>query len=255
MLHDLWSARDIVRVFVGRDLQLRYRQAVLGVLWVLILPLATVALLTLVFSRIQERTSSVPYPVFALAGMLIWLYFSSAVSRGSEVLVENPSLITKVWFPRVTAPAAALVSPLLDLAIGVVLLVVLQLALGVPVRWTIVLLPAAVGLTMLVGFGLVLILSAFNVRYRDVRHAIGPAMQILFFATPVAYSLDVVPSWARALVALNPLTGIIELVRWAVLGMAFDALHLFFAVGFAIVLVALGALYFRRAERTFADVI
>lgn len=254
-LRDLWMSRDIVRVFVARDLQLRYRQAALGMLWVVIQPLATVGLLSIVFGQIQGSSGGAQYVVFALVGMILWQYFSSAVSRGSEVFTDNPTLITKVWFPRISVPVAALLSPLVDLAVGAALLLVAQLVFGVPLRWTLLLLPLAVALAVCIALGAVLFLSAINVRFRDVRHAVGPLLQILFFATPVAYSLDLLPAWGQTLVAINPLTGVIELARWTVFGSPFPIEHIAVSIAWAVILVLAGSRFFKRAEWNFADVL
>jgi ABC-2 type transport system permease protein/lipopolysaccharide transport system permease protein len=252
----LWRSRDLVRFLALRDLRVRYKQAVLGVLWVLLQPIATVAIFTLVFGRLARISSQdIPYPLFALTGMVVWTYFSTATVRGSEVLVNNPQLVTKVYFPRVAAPAAALLPPLVDLAVSMVLVVALMAYYGVAPTWRVVATPLVLLLLLLAAFGIALWLCALNVRYRDVQHALGPVMQIWFFASPVAYPTTLLAGWKEMVFGLNPMTGVIGLARWSLL----DAPWPGWPLGVSLVTVAGvlggGLVHFRRAERSFADVI
>lgn len=252
----LWRSRDLVRFLALRDLRVRYKQAVLGVLWVLLQPIATVAIFTLVFGRLARISSQdIPYPLFALTGMVVWTYFSTATVRGSEVLVNNPQLVTKVYFPRVAAPAAALLPPLVDLAVSMVLVVALMAYYGVAPTWRVLATPLWLLLLLLAAFGIALWLCALNVRYRDVQHALGPVMQIWFFASPVAYPSALLAGWKELAFGLNPMTGLLGLARWSLLGAPWPGWPL--AVSLAIVAGVLGGglRYFRRAERSFADVI
>lgn len=255
-LSALWRCRTLIGYLALRDLRLRYRQAALGVVWVLVQPVASVVIFTFVFQRLAGVGSQgVPYPLFALAGMITWTYFSTSISRGSEVLVANPALVTKVYFPRIAAPAAGLISPLLDLAVSLGLVVVLAVYYriwpGLP------LLAAPLWLLLLAGtsFGFSLWLSALNVRFRDVRYALAPVLQLWLFASPVAYPGTLVGGWKGLVYAVNPVVGVIDLGRWSLLGAPWPGWPLLVSVISGGVVLVSGLAYFRRAERTFADVV
>jgi ABC-type polysaccharide/polyol phosphate export permease len=252
----LSRSRDLIALLALRDLRLRYKQAALGVLWVLIQPIISVAIFTLVFSRLARISSeNVPYPLFALTGLVVWTYFSTAVVRGSEVLVDNPQLVTKVYFPRLAAPAAGVLPPLVDLAVSMALVVPLMVINGVPLTWRVVAMPIWLGLLVLAAFGMTLWLAALNVRFHDVRYALGPLMQIWLFASPVAYPSALLSERSQLLYAVNPMTGLIGLARWSLLGTPWPGWPLAVSVAAVAVLLWGGLAYFRRAERTFADVI
>jgi ABC-type polysaccharide/polyol phosphate export permease len=252
----LWRHRGLIGYLAWRDLKVRYRQATLGILWVLVQPVATVVIFTFVFDRLAGIDSDgIPYPLFALAGMVTWTYFSTAVSRGSEVLVGNPNLVTKVYFPRVVAPAAGLVSPALDMAVSMTLLAGLLVYFGV---WPgLPLLAAPLWALLLLGTTLAfsLWLSALNVRYRDVRHALAPVLQLWLFASPVAYPAALLSGWTQYVYAINPMVGILELGRWSLVGGPWPGWPLAVSLASASLVLATGLVYFRRAEPTFADVI
>ncbi|MDQ1483623.1 MAG: type transport system permease protein, partial [Actinomycetota bacterium] len=215
----LWRSRDLVGYFALRDLRVRYKQAVLGVLWVLLQPIASVVIFSLVFGRLANINSQgVPYPLFALLGMVVWTYFSSATTRGSEVFASSPELVTKVSFPRLAAPAAAMLPPLVDLVVSMALVAILFVYYDVVPTWRLALSPVWIMLLVLTAFAPSLWLSALNVRYRDVRQAVGPAMQIWLFASPVAYPSTLLSPTGELLYALNPMAGVIGLARWSVLG-------------------------------------
>lgn len=252
----LWRARDLIGFFVLRDLRVRYSQAVLGVLWVLLQPVATVVIFTFVFSRLARVGSDgVPYPLFALAGMVVWTYFSGAVSRGSESLVGNPELVTKVSFPRVAAPAAAVLSPLVDLVVSLGLLAVLLMVYRRSPGWAVLATPLWMLLVVLTAFGVSLWLAALNVRFRDVKQALGPVLQIWLFASPVAYPSSALDGAAALVYALNPMVGVIGLARWSLLGAPWPGWPLAVSVGALLGVLLSGAAYFSRAQRSFADVI
>lgn len=252
----LWRSRQLVGYLATRDIKLRYRQAVLGVVWVLLQPVISVVIFTLVFSRLAHvDTEGVPYPLFALTGMVMWTYFSSAVSRASAVLVSNPSLVTKVYFPRIAAPAAGLVSPFLDLAVSLLLLAGL---LGVYRRspgLALLAFPLLLVLLALTTFGFALWLSALNVRFRDVQQAVPPLLQVGLFASPVAYSAAALSGWRSLGYAINPMTGLIDLGRWTLVGGPWPGWPLAVSTVTAALILWTGLRYFRRAERSFADVI
>lgn len=252
----LWRSRELLFFFALRDLRVRYKQAALGVAWVLLQPIASVAIFTLVFGRLANIDSEgVPYPLFALLGMVVWTYFSNSTVRGSEVLVNNPELVTKISFPRMTAPASALLPPIIDMAVSMALVALLLLYYRVPLGWALLATPVWVLLLMLAAFGMALWLSAVNVKYRDVQHAVGPIMQIWLFASPVAYPSSLLSPTHELLYALNPMTGVIALARWSVLGTPWPGWPLAVSLGSVAVLLVSGMAYFRKSERFFADVI
>lgn len=253
---ELWANRELVVFFAMRDLRVRYKQAVFGVAWVVLLPIITTAAFTLVFHRLADVDSrGVPYPVFALAGLLGWTYLSQCITRGSEVLVGNPSLITKVYFPRLIAPVASLLPPMVDLGVGLLLLTVVCLAYGVAPGAGLLLLPVWLLLLAVTALGVVCVLAALNVRFRDVRQVVGPVLQALLFLSPVGYSAQALEGWARYAYALNPVVGVLELGRYVLVGAAWPGWSLALSTASALVLSALGLVYFQRAQRSFADVI
>jgi ABC-type polysaccharide/polyol phosphate export permease len=252
----LWHARELIGYFALRDLRLRYRQAVLGVLWVLAQPVASVAVFTVVFSRLAGvESQGVPYPAFALVGMITWTYFSSVVVAGSGALVNNASLVTKVYFPRMAAPAAALLPPAVDLAISMVLFGAVAVYYGVFSGARLLAFPIWLLLLMVTAFAVVLWLSALNVRYRDVQHAVAPILQVWLFASPVAYPATLLSGWQELVYAINPVVGVIQLGRWSLLGTPWPGLPLLISTGSTAVLLISGLAYFNRAQRSFADVI
>jgi ABC-type polysaccharide/polyol phosphate export permease len=252
----LWRSRDLIGFFALRDLRVRYKQAALGVIWVLLQPIASVLIFTLVFRRLAHIGSEgVPYPLFALLGMVIWTYFASATLRGSEVLVNNPQLVTKVFFPRIAAPAAAMLPPLVDLAVSITLVAVLMVFYRVAPTWRLLAVPVWLLVLMLAAFGMAMWLCALNVRYRDVQHAVGPLMQIWLFASPVAYPSSALSGWHEWVYALNPMAGVIGLARWSVLDTPWPGWPLVVSLGSVAAVLVSGLVYFRSAERSFADVI
>jgi ABC-type polysaccharide/polyol phosphate export permease len=253
---DIWRGREIMLFFALRDLRVRYKQAVLGVTWVVAQPIITVLTFTLVFDRLAEVDSQgLPYPVFALAGLLGWTYVSQCVSRGSEVLVNNPSLITKVYFPRITAPLASLLPPAVDLAVGLLLLLLLCLAYGVVPGVALLLLPVWLLLLAFTALGPTCFLAALNVRYRDVRHIVPPVLQALLFLSPVGYSSTALDGLARYLYALNPVVGVLELGRYVLVGGDWPGMVLLISGAVSLLLTVGGVAYFQRSARSFADVI
>jgi len=242
--------------FALRDLRLRYRQAALGVVWVLFQPVATVAVFTLVFDRLAGIDSQgVPYPLFALVGMVTWTYFASSVQAASTSLVSNANLVTKVYFPRIAAPGAALLPPAVDLGISMLLVIAMMSYYGVfsGVR----LLGALLWLLFLgvTALGVALWLSALNVRFRDIQHAVAPLLQLWLFASPVAYPASLLEGWQELVYAVNPMVGVIGLGRWSLLGAPWPGWSLAVSAGTTILVFIVGLAYFGRAQRFFADVI
>ena len=255
-LVQLWGSRELVGFFALRDLKVRYKQAVLGAAWVLLQPLTTVAALTLVFNRLANVASQgVPYPLFALIGLLTWTYVSRSVTDCSEVLVANSALVTKVWFPRLAAPVAAVLPPLLDLAVAAGLVAVLLAVYGIWPGWQLLVAPLSLLLAVCAALGAGLALATLNVRFRDTRQAIAPLLQLGLFLSPVAYASSSLHGAARLAYAINPAAGAIDLARWSVAGAPWPGWSLAISATSALLVLAGGLLIFLRAERSFADVI
>jgi lipopolysaccharide transport system permease protein len=255
-LRELWAYRELLWFLAWRDIQLRYRQTALGVAWALIQPLFTMLLFTLFFGTLAGMPSDgVPYPLFAYAGLLSWTFFANAVTASGNSLVGSSHLITKVYFPRLLVPTAAVVAGLVDLAVASVLFAGLALYYGVVPSWSILLLPVLVVLLVLLALAVGLWMAALNVRYRDVRHALPFLIQLWMFATPVIYPASLVPERWRWLLALNPLTGLVEALRAVLFGRTPDWSTLGVAVAITLGVLVLAVGYFRRQERDFADVV
>ena len=255
-LPDLWAYRELLYFLTWRDIKVRYKQTVLGALWAIIQPLATMLLFTLVFNRLAGLdTGDVPYPLFAYTGLLLWTFFANAVINSTNSLVNNTNLITKVYFPRMFIPAAAVGAGLVDFAIGSLMLVALAFYYQVTPGWGILLLPLFLLLSVVLSLAVGMLVSALTVKYRDLRHALPFLIQFWMFASPVIYPLQQVPETWRFLIALNPVTGIIEGFRASLLGGTFDRPATIIAVAMTLVLFAVSFYLFRRIEETFADLI
>lgn len=253
----LWQYRELLGFLVWRDVKVRYKQTLIGATWVLLQPLLTMAIFTVVFGRLARMPSEgVPYPLFALAGLLPWTYVSQAVGWGGSSLVRNSTLISKVYFPRLLIPVASVITPLLDLALSLLALLVLMAWYGVAPTWRALTLPLFLLLALATATAVSLILSALNVRYRDVGYAIPFLIQIWLFASPVAYPMSLVPEGWRWLYALNPMAGVIQGFRWALVGAASpDPAVVAASSGMVVAVLLAGIVFFRHLERTFADVI
>lgn len=253
----LWQYRELLYFLIWRDVKIRYKQTAIGVAWAVLQPLLTMVLFALVFGRFAGVPSDgVPYPVFAYAALLPWYYFAQAVTESGRSLVGDAHLIRKVYFPRLVIPLAAVVRPLVDFALSFLVLLGLLVWFGIRPGWGVAALPVFVLLAMLTALAAGLWLSALNVRYRDVGHTIPFLVQIWLFASPVAYPLGLVPEAWRFLYSLNPMVGVIEGFRWALLGKGSPDLQAMAASSVAVLVVLFGGLvHFRLLERTFADVV
>ncbi|WP_049788119.1 ABC transporter permease [Geodermatophilus obscurus] len=253
---ELWNAREIAAFLALRDLRIRYKQAILGAAWVVLQPLVTVAAFTLVFDHLAGvDTRGVPYVAFALAGLLSWSYVSRCIARGSEVLVGDSALVTKVYFPRLAAPLATLLPPLVDLVVGLVALAVVCVVLDVVPTAGLLLLPVWLLLLALTALGPTCFLSAVNVRFRDAGQMVPTALQVLLFLSPVAYSAASLEGAARYAYALNPVVGVIEFGRFVLVGGPWPGTVIAVSTAVSVLLAVLGIRYFLRASRAFADVI
>ena len=255
-LPELWASRELVVIIALRNVKVRYKQTLLGVAWSVLQPLAGVAIFTVVLGRLAKVPSEgIPYPVFVFAGLALWMYFSNAANAGAESLVQYRDLVTKVYFPRLLAPLAAILPGLIDLGISLLAVGVFMVVFGVAPSIAIVFLPLWILLTVLVTFGVALWLSALNARYRDVRNALAFLLQIWLFATPVVFPSTLVHGGWRFLLALNPVAGLVEVFRWSLIGTPAPGAWVLvsFTIGFFVLLS--GLVYFARVQRRFADFI
>jgi lipopolysaccharide transport system permease protein len=254
---DLWRYRELLGFLAWRDIKVRYKQAVLGVAWAVLQPAVQTLLLSFVFGKLAKMPSGdVPYPLLVLAGLLPWQLFSSAFSGAGSSIVGNANLISKIYFPRLIVPLSALVVALIDLAILLILTVPVVACYGVLPTWRLLLLPAFILGTLLIALGAGLWITALTAKYRDFRFITPFILQIGVFVTPVGYRTDFLPNW-RDLLALNPLSGVVDGFRWCLLGGAteFYAPGLAISLAVAAILLMSGLWYFRKTERQFADVI
>jgi lipopolysaccharide transport system permease protein len=255
---ELWRFRRLLGVFVWRDLKIRYKQALLGFLWVVIQPLALTLVYSIFFGYVARIPSEgVPYPVFFLGGMILWQFFSLAVNQGSISLVAQQAIITKVYFPRPLAPLTSVVSALVDFAIMFGLLIAVELFYGLMPRWAMLTAPLFTLLAALLAFAICLWLSALDALYRDVRYALSFLIQVWYFATPIIYPLSIVPARFRWIMTLNPLAADIQGFRWAMLGGTTPPpmLDTIVSVTVTLVLLLTGAMFFRRIEQRVIDMI
>ncbi len=256
-LRDLWEYRELLYFLTWRDVKVRYKQTVLGVAWAVIQPLCMMLIFTLFFGRLAKIPSDgLPYPIFALTALLPWQLFSRALTDASTSLVTNERLITKVYFPRILIPTSAVIASLVDFAIALGLLVGMMLFYGIVPTMAVLTLPLLILLALMSALGVALWLSALNAQYRDVRYTLPFLTQFWLFATPVVYPASLVPENWRLLYGLNPMTGVIEGFRWALLGKSGEMESMIAVSVIAILITFIGGLYyFQRVARTLADVV
>ncbi len=254
-LGEVWSYRELLYFFVWRDVKVRYKQTVIGVAWVVLQPLMTMGVFTLFFGRLAKLPSDgLPYPVFYFTALVPWTYFATALQSCTAVVVENQRVITKVFFPRLVLPLSAVVSGLVDFAIGFVVMCIVLAAYGMPPGLAVLWLPVLVLLAVLTALGVGLWMSALNALYRDVKYVVPFLIQFWMFASPVAYPSSLVPQRWRWLYGLNPMAGVIDGFRWALTGHGQPPGPLLLASTGAVALVVLGGLFFfQRMEGSIAD--
>lgn len=257
-VHELWDQRDLIYLLGRREVSVRYKQSVIGVFWAVLQPLALAAVFSVFYGHLAKVPSEkgVPYAVFAVSGMVLWLFFAAAMSGASESTVANERLISKVYFPRVIIPIAAACPPLVDFCVGFVVVLVTIFVSGIVPPIQILLMPLLLFLALATATGIGLWLSALNVRYRDVHHAIPFLILLGLFVSPITYPFSLVPHNVQAIYAINPLVGVFEAYRW----MLFPTAHwpgaiILIPLGACVVLLVSGAAYFQRSESSFADVI
>lgn len=253
---ELWRFRDLFVILAERDIRLRYRQTALGVVWVILQPLAASLIFAAIFGLFAKLPSEgTPYLLFVFAAMLPWNLFSGGVQRGGNSLIGNTGLITKIYFPRPIIPIASVSAVLLDFAVASLVMLVLMFLYGSPITWTIVALPVLIVITLAITVGMSLLFSALSVYYRDFSAVLPFLLQIWLYATPVVYASSLVPERWRVLYGLNPLVGVVDGFRWALLGAPPPMITLPESAVIGLLILLAGAAVFKRVERSFADVI
>ena len=252
----LWSYRELLYFLTWREIKVRYKQTVLGFLWAIIQPLMMMIVFTLFFGTLAKVPSEgIPYPLFNYAALLPWTLFAEGITRSSLSMVRDVNLVQKIYFPRLVMPVAGILSPLVDFCIAFTILIGMMFYYGYAPTVNLLWLPAFILLALLTSLGVGLWLSAINVKYRDVRYAIPFLVQLWLFASPVVYASSLLPERFQALYGLNPMAGVIEGFRWALLGTEPPSSLIAVSVAIVVVVLFSGAFYFRRMEKTFADVI
>src|SRR6266404_942652 len=255
-LKDLWIYRELLYFLTWRDIKVRYKQTLLGASWAIIQPFFTMLLFTLFFGKLAHVPSDgVPYPIFAYAGLLPWTFFSNAVTNSGNSLVGSAHLITKVYFPRMIIPGAAVGASLVDLLISFLLLVPLMFYYHIHVSWNLLALPLITLIAVLLALGVGMWMSGLNVKYRDVRFALPFLVQLWMFASPVIYPSSKLPPKLKYVLALNPMTGVVEGFRSSLFVLAFHWDQILISAVITVVILVYAAFSFRRMEKRFADIV
>jgi len=257
-LPELWEFRELFYIFSWRDIKVRYKQTVLGILWVLLQPLLSMVIFTVFFGNFAHIPSDgLPYPVFVLLGLVFWGYFSGALSRASTAFIDNESLVKKVYFPREILPFSTVVTAFADFLVSLALFFIVAIVYHVPFNLAFFgMILLALVITTLTSAGLGLLVASINIKYRDVRSIIPYFLQLMIFVTPVIYPLSIVRPSFQFILALNPMAGVINSLRSVLTtGAVADPTHLIISLVSAVVLFIVGMLYFRRTERFFADIL
>jgi lipopolysaccharide transport system permease protein len=255
-LRHLWAYRELLYFLIWRDIKVRYKQTTLGALWAIIQPLSMMIIFTIFFNKlVRIPTDGIPSGLFYYAGLSLWMFFSNAVMNGASSLIGNTNLITKVYFPKLIIPSAAVLASVVDFAIASLLLVALLIYYGYGRTWEVfLLLPVSLLVTTL-ALGMGILFAAMNAKYRDVRYVLPFLLQVWMFISPIIYPASVVPKEWRWLLALNPLTGIVEVYRAALFGLRIHWQSVAYSVLFTMMLLSFAAYIFRRMEKSFAEVL
>lgn len=260
-LRTLWQYRELLYFLVWRDLKVRYKQTALGVLWVVLQPVISMVIYSVLFGRLLSvPTGGIPYPIFVFAALLPWNYFAGSITKSSTSLVINSNLITKVYFPRILVPMSGVLSGLSDFFISFLFLAVLMIYYQIQLTPNILFLPGFLFLAIITALGTGLWLSALNVRFRDVNYLIPFLVQVWMYATPVIYGSSLIPEQYRFILGLNPMTSVVEGFRWCLLGPLYESEQLqgsmfILSIIISFVLMISGLIFFRKTEKTFADII
>jgi lipopolysaccharide transport system permease protein len=254
-VREVWQYRELLYIFAWRDLKVRYRQTLLGALWIAGQPMISMIIFTLIFHRIAHFEADVPYPLFVFSGLLIWNLAINIISKAGNSLIGSASLISKVYFPRLIIPLSNAISELVDFGVSAVLLVAMMIRYHAHPDVLVALLPVPILLALLLAVGAGLWVAALNVEYRDVRVVIPFVLQIGMYVTPIVYPLSAIPQRYRSIAALNPMTGIAQTFRAALFGLPVPYAALAWSAVAALIFAVSGAFYFRRMERLFADIL
>lgn len=260
-LGELWHFRELLYFLVWRDIKVRYKQTALGVLWIILQPVLNMVVFSFLFGGLlQVPSGNVPYPIFTFTALLPWNYFAGSLTRVSNSLIINTNLITKVYFPRLIIPISGVLSGLVDFAVAFLVLIAMMFYYGIAITPAMLWLPLLMVLAMLTALGFGLWLAALNVRYRDIGFLVPFLVQMWMYVTPVIYGSTLIPERFRFLLGLNPMTGVVEGFRWALLGNnapASETSSVVFIMAISITTLVLitGLIFFRRTERTFADIV
>ena len=255
-LKELWTYRELFYFLTWRDVKIRYKQTAIGILWAILQPVLTTAIFTVIFSQFARvETSAVPYPLFALSGLLVWLFINNSITLSSNSLIGNSNLVTKVYFPRLIVPISAALAGLIDFALGFVLLISLMFYYDVALTRQIFFAPFFLFLMIILTLSLGTLFSAVNVRFRDVKFALPFALQIWMFLSPVFYPLDILPEKWRALFTFNPLNGILQGFRASLFGEQFNLTAISVSIALTFLLMLFSLFIFKRMEDDFADLI
>ncbi|MDQ5846689.1 MAG: ABC transporter permease [Acidobacteriota bacterium] len=254
--HELWTYRELLYFLTWRDVKVRYKQTLLGAAWAIIQPLFTMIIFSLLFGRLAGiKSDDIPYPMFAYAGLLPWTFFANAVTNSGNSLVGSSTLITKIYFPRMIIPGAAVAAGLIDFALAFLVLIPMMFYYRVSLTANILLLPVVIILITFLALAVGMWMSALNVKYRDIRYALPFVIQLLMFVSPIIYPTSMLSGKLKVLVSLNPLTGIIENFRASLLGKQINWSSLAISALITLLLLLYSAYSFRRMERTFADLV
>lgn len=255
-LRELWRYRELLYFLAWRDVKVKYKQTVLGAAWAILQPVLMMVIFTVLFGRVAGMPSDgIPYPLFAYGGLLVWTFFATAITNSGNSLVGSANLITKIYFPRMIIPGAAVCAAAVDFVLAFIVLVPLMIYYRVALTWNLLALPLLVLLLMILVLGVGMWMSALNVKYRDVRFALPFVTQIWMFLSPVIYPLSRMPPKIKLVLMFNPVTGIVEGFRSSLFGLPFNWLALMISAAMALVILLYASFWFRRMEKQFADVV
>jgi lipopolysaccharide transport system permease protein len=255
---ELWQYRELLYIFAWRDVKVRYKQTALGILWVIFQPLVSMIIFTVFFGNLAKIPSgNLPYSLFVLSGLVFWNFFSTALSHSSDSMVSNEHILKKVYFPKIILPCSSIVTSFVDLVINLLILFIFALLIGfVPNVLALIVIPFAILLTSITAVGIGLFLSSFNVKYRDVRYVLPFFIQILLFLTPVIYPLSIVTDRNKLIMALNPMTSVVESVRMIFSqAQVLNPVLILISMLSSVIILFFGLWYFQRTERFFADIV
>lgn len=257
MIGEIWDYRELFYFLAWRDVKVRYKQTLLGVLWAIIQPFFTMVIFTVLFGQLANIPSDgIPGPIFYFSALLPWIFFSATISNAGMSLVSNANLLTKIYFPRIILPATAALVSFVDFMIGSIMLVGFILYYQTPLGWSLLLWPALVVPLVLLALGVGMFLAALNVKYRDIKYVIPFGIHLWMYLTPIIYPSSMIPERFQWLLALNPLTGLIETFRYALVqSRTVNWNHLLLSLTITLVVFAVGVAYFKRTEKAFADII